>query len=175
LVKKYKPKSKEEIEKIKEEIKKLKEEKARESIIIKQEEEKKRTEAEAKAKAEAEKKQRNQEEKAISKSVTQKITLLGLRKLSYKDLENPKKDTFDPKILIADDDNDDEEYKQIMKKFEIIKEEPPKERSKRAQGVSTSKATHKSIQDFPNSRRNNSNAGDESVTSLKASEMKVLR
>jgi hypothetical protein len=162
LLKNYKTKPKEETERIREEIRKLRKEKMRESVVIKQEEKK------------AEVEQKEQEWKAtshkqLSKNATQKITLLGLRNISYKDLDKMKKDTFDPKVLIAEDDNDDEEYKQIMKKFEIIKEETPE----KAQGPLTSRAAHKSIQQI--SRKGNSNSVDQSITSLKTSQIKMLR
>lgn len=145
LLKNYKIKPREEREKIKEEIKRLKEEKLKASAVANQEEEKRKVETEKTA--------REQEKKTVTskrnlgKSAAQKITLLGLRNISYKDLDTTKKDTFDPKMLITEDDNDDEEYRQIMKKFEIIKEEvaSPQSKPKQARGGLTSRITRKSI------------------------------
>lgn len=123
----------------------MREEKLKASVIVNQEEEKK--------KAEFEKEKREQERKAITsrvhmgKSATQKITLLGLRNISYKDLDKQRKDGFDPKMLIAEDDSDDEEYKQIMKRFGAAKEESPspKAKGKQVQGSMSSRVVRKSV------------------------------
>ena len=70
-----------------------------------------------------------------------KITLLGLESLSYNDFVEIKSDNFDPKSLVIDDE-EDEEYKEILKKFDVKSPEPT---NKKLGGAFTSRMVYKSV------------------------------
>lgn len=127
-------------EKIREELKRKREEKKQISAVPVKQEQKKEEKKEQIKKASV-------SNRSAAQRNTQKITLLGLRNISYKDLDKMKKDSFDPKILITEDDSDDEEYKEIMKKFELNKGEvgSAKNKSKEPFSALTSRATPKNI------------------------------